>query len=96
MRAYLAEALRTAWAELKADPVFQECQKIIARIRARQARLGGRHVASSRFAHPCLRRPLDRTLGGHGRRSSRPSRLPVKHGNRLQAPSQANRPAGQR
>ena len=36
---------------LKADPVFQECQKIIAEIRARKARLGGRHVASSRFAH---------------------------------------------
>ncbi len=51
MRAYLAEALRIAWRELKADPVFQECQKIIAEIRARQARLGGRHAASSRFSH---------------------------------------------
>ena len=48
--AYLAEALRIAWAELKADPVFQEVQEIIAKIRARQARLDGRHAAPSCFA----------------------------------------------
>ncbi len=51
LRAYLAEALRIAWTELKADPVFQECQIIIAEIRARKARLGGPHVAASRFSH---------------------------------------------
>ena len=51
VRAYLAEALRIAWAELTADPVFQEGQIIIAELRAHQARLGARHVASSRFAH---------------------------------------------
>ncbi len=51
LRSYLAEALRIAWAELKADPVFQECQIIIGEIRARQARLGGRHAAPSRFVH---------------------------------------------
>ena len=50
VRAYLAEALRIAWAELKVDPVFQEMQKIIAEIRARKARLGGRHAVPSRFA----------------------------------------------
>ena len=38
-------------AELKADPVFQECQKIIAEIRARKARLGARHVATSHFSY---------------------------------------------
>ena len=57
VRAYLAEALRIAWAELKADPVFQECQTIIAEIRTRKARLGGRHAVPSRFAH--------RAYGGH-------------------------------
>ncbi len=37
LRSYLAEALRIAWRELKADPVFQECQKIIAEALARKA-----------------------------------------------------------
>ena len=50
VRAYLAEALRLAWAELKADPVFQEVQTIIANIRAHKARLDGGHPASSRYA----------------------------------------------
>ncbi len=50
VRAYLAEALRLAWADLKADPVFQEVQKMIAKINARKALLDGQHPAGSRFA----------------------------------------------
>ncbi len=51
VRAYLAEALRIAWAELRADPVFQEFRRIRAGIRARQARLGDRQADPSRFSH---------------------------------------------
>lgn len=37
VRQYLAEALREAWAALKADPVVREAEKIIAGIRAAKA-----------------------------------------------------------
>lgn len=46
VRAYIAEALRIAWAELLADPVFQEFRKIIAEIRARKASGTWRHPAA--------------------------------------------------
>lgn len=34
VRQYIAEAMRQAWAELLADPVYQETRRIIARSRA--------------------------------------------------------------
>jgi len=33
-RTYIREALRIAWAELKAHPVFQACQELIGRLEA--------------------------------------------------------------
>ena len=45
VRDYLAEALRIAWAEVKADPIVQECKRIIAATRARKAAGTWRHPA---------------------------------------------------
>ncbi|MDA8230737.1 MAG: hypothetical protein M0006_05310 [Magnetospirillum sp.] len=45
-RQYLASALRAAWAEIKADPVVQEVQKIIAEFRARPTTTGTRRGAA--------------------------------------------------
>lgn len=38
-RSFIREALRIAWAELKADPVAQACAKMIAELRADRLRL---------------------------------------------------------
>ncbi len=39
VRLYFREALRIAWAEVKADPVAQEARRMCAEIRARKKRL---------------------------------------------------------
>jgi hypothetical protein len=51
VRTYLAEALRQAWAELKADPVVQEVDKIISAIKARKAAGTWRHPATYRASY---------------------------------------------
>ena len=52
VRSYLREALRIAWAEILADPVVQEVNKIIAEIKAAKSAGTWRHPAASGWANP--------------------------------------------
>ena len=63
-RSFIREALRIAWAELKADPVAQACARMVAELRADRLRLAGAQPAT-RLSAGC-RAAAARWRGRHG------------------------------